>query len=283
MTANNSHAQSLWPFVKYTGCGNDFIFFDNRETLFPLSPNLVQNLCHRQWGIGADGVILVENSIRADARMRIFNADGREAEMCGNGIRCLIHWLHSGSSAPESHPGYLIETTKGLLKGSIEDGDVCIEMGIPADIRWNVPICLESKNYSLHCLNTGVPHAVLFVPNIEEVNINRLGPLVRFHSFWQPHGINATFAQKLDENTVAVRTYERGVEGETLACGTGATAAALAAAYQFHLSAPIFMRTRSEASLKIDFALESEIFSKVKMTGPAQRTFQGEINLSNFS
>lgn len=275
--------QSLWNFVKYTGCGNDFIFFDNRAANFPLSPKLVQNLCHRQWGIGADGVILLENSTRADARMRIFNADGHEAEMCGNGIRCLIHWLHSGSSGLGSQPAYLIETAKGLLKGSMADDGVCIEMGIPADIRWSVPICLESENYSFHCLNTGVPHAVLFVPNIEEVNFDRLGPLVRFHSLWQPHGINATFAQKLDAHTLAVRTYERGVEGETLACGTGATAAALAAAYQYQLSAPVFLKTRSGASLKIDFALESGIFSNVKMTGPARRTFQGEVNLSNFS
>ncbi|MBA2369688.1 MAG: diaminopimelate epimerase [Candidatus Protochlamydia sp.] len=270
----------FWHFVKYTGCGNDFIIFDNRSACFPLSPSLVQNLCQRQWGIGADGMVLLENSTQADVRMRIFNADGNEAEMCGNGIRCLIHWLYSNCTYQST---YLIETAKGLLKGSFDEGNVCIDMGVPTDFKWNAPLSLDSITYLVHCLNTGVPHAVLFVSNIEEVNIDRLGPMIRYHALWQPHGINATFAQKLNDSTIAVRTYERGVERETLACGTGATAAALAAAYQFQMTAPQFVKTRSGAFLKIDFVLESGIFSNVKMTGPAQRTFQGEVNLSNFS
>ncbi len=265
----------LWLFAKYAGCGNDFILFDNRRGDFPKSPQLFQKLCHRQWGIGADGIILLESSSQAHARMRIFNADGSEAEMCGNGIRCLVHWMNSlGFSLPIYH----IETMNHVLKAWVTDQNVRIEMGSPTHLQWNLSIDHESTYLQIHSLNTGVPHAVLFVSDIE-ANLKQLGPYIRHHPYWKPNGTNFSIVKQLDAMTFAIRTFERGVEDETLACGTGATAAALAAAHQFKLQAPLRMQTRSGDCLDIHFSLEDGQFTNVTMTGPATKIFQGEVDL----
>ncbi len=264
-----------WLFAKYAGCGNDFILFDNRRGDFPKSPRLFQKLCHRQWGIGADGVILLELSTQAHARMRIFNADGSEAEMCGNGIRCLVHWMQSLGF---SQTVYSIETMQRLLKAWVIGQDVRIEMGSPTHLQWNVPIDHESTSLRIHSLDTGVPHAILFVSDIE-ANLKQLGPFIRHHPYWSPKGTNFSVVKRLDEMTFAIRTFERGVEDETLACGTGATAAALAAAHQFKLQGPLKMQTRSGDCLNIHFSFQNGQFTDVTMTGPAAKIFQGEVNL----
>lgn len=266
----------LWLFDKYVGCGNDFILFDNRRGDFPQSPPLFQKLCHRRWGVGADGVILLESSTQGHARMRIFNADGSEAEMCGNGMRCLVQWMESLGF---SQPVYQIETMNRLLKAWKIGQNVCIEMGSPTHLQWNIPIHLESTCHLIHSLDTGVPHAILFVADIEEGNFEQLAPFIRHHPHWRPSGTNFSIVQQLDEQTFTIRTFERGVENETLACGTGATAAALAAAYQLKLKAPLKIKTRSGDSLEIDFLLQDDQFTAVTMTGPAVKTFQGEVNL----
>ncbi|WP_079989365.1 diaminopimelate epimerase [Candidatus Protochlamydia phocaeensis] len=266
-----------WAFAKYTGCGNDFILFDNRQGRFPLStPGLIQRLCHRQWGIGADGVILLESSSLAHARMRIFNADGSEAEMCGNGVRCLVHWM---GSLGFSSPSYTIETMLRTLKAWRMGDQVRIEMGSPSRLQWHVPLRFESACLFVHHLDTGVPHAVLFVEDVDAVELNRLGPFIRHHSLWHPHGANVSIGQQIDHTLFKVRTFERGVEGETLACGTGATAVALAAAYLHHLVGPLSMQTRSGDCLQISFKLAGQRFKDVTMTGPAICTFEGEIDL----
>ncbi|MCE2983534.1 MAG: diaminopimelate epimerase [Parachlamydia sp.] len=263
------------PFAKYAGCGNDFIIFDGRKS--PLPPFPIPSLCNRHRGIGADGVIIIENSLQAHAKMRIFNADGSEAEMCGNGIRCLIHSLFSKGGCP---PACLIETAQGVLKGKIENASISIEMGNPQDVLWDIPFEIEKRTYRMHSLNTGVPHAVFFVEHLSQINLKSFGPYVRFHSFWQPKGTNVSFAEKRGDGQFAIRTYERGVESETLACGTGATAVALAASYEFNLQAPLSIMTESGESLQIDFKGKGGQFSEVVMKGPVQFIYNGEIEIT---
>lgn len=267
------------PFSKYVGCGNDFILFDNRsESLSGISVDVIRQLCHRQEGIGADGVIFLEESGRADFKMRIFNADGSEAEMCGNGIRCLMKFIQElgiGGSL------CTIETMQRILKLQMDHENVCVDMGDPAQVKWDVSISVGSTVFTLQLLNTGVPHAVLFVDQIDAFDLAYWGPKIRYHPFFHPQGTNVTVAAHLVNGEMSIRTYERGVEGETLACGTGATAAALAAAYVGHHFSPIRVRTRSNEILTIGFRCEHGIFSAVTMTGPAKRTYQGEVAISH--
>lgn len=264
----------LQPFTKYAGCGNDFIFFDHRLPFFPLEDKrFIQTLCHRQYGIGADGVILLENSSQADFRMRIFNADGSEAEMCGNGIRCLgkfIQELGYRSSI------YRIETKQQVLRVHVEE-EVSVEMALSAHLQWNIPLHLKEHSYQAHFLNTGVPHVVIFVKDLEKEDLQKLGPEIRYHPLFAPKGANVNLATWNEGAEIRIRTYERGVEGETLACGTGATAVALAAAYQHNLASPLFIQTASQERLRIDYDLTAHSqFSNITLTGPTKRIFQGQ-------
>lgn len=269
-----------WPFAKYVGCGNDFILFDNRTETFPIFSRLIRQLCHRQQGIGADGLLLLGNSILADFSVRIFNADGSEAEMCGNGLRCLVKWLiHLGFDLPL----FRIEVMQSVLSARQKQNDIYLEMPNPKNIQWNLVLPYENQSLRLHYLNTGVPHAVIFVKDIENTDIFNLGTFVRNHPFFKPQGTNATFVEELDNKKLKIRTFERGVEGETLACGTGATAAALAAAQLRKLKGPISVATRSGEELVIDFRLQNQEFADVTLTGPAKCTFMGEVELSKYT
>lgn len=263
-----------WAFDKYSGCGNDFILFDNRKENFPEQKNLIQTLCHRRLGIGADGILLWENSQHADAKMRIFNSDGSEAEMCGNGLRCFYKWLGDKSSDYSSR---FIEVNGRVLKASQTKEGISIDMGIPSHQQWNIPITFENEELFAHHLDTGVPHTVVFVNDIQTVDLQGIGSYIRW--LWKPNGTNVTFAQKMGPQMLKVRTYERGVEGETPACGTGAVAAAFSAAYLFNWLSPIVIETSSKEFLSIDFLIEAQNIRHVALTGPALYLFHGEIDL----
>lgn len=272
-----------WPFVKYAGCGNDFILFDNRSGTFPiLQPTLIQTLCHRHSGIGADGILLLETSDHAHYRMKVMNSDGSEAEMCGNGLRCFVKWLHSIGLR---HKKYQIEVMNRVLSVHLtDDARVSIDMGVPLDIEWNIPFSYQNETLMIHMLNTGVPHAVIFVDNIEQIAVQTIGAHIRYHPFRQPKGTNVTFVQKMAPHRINVRTYERGVEKETLACGTGATAAALATAYlssESPTGKPYFVETRSRETLIVNVTFEKGMISGATLEGQAIEIFSGEIVLSN--
>lgn len=262
-----------WPFAKYVGCGNDFIFFDNRSGQFPLKqPALFSKLCHRQFGIGADGVILLESSPSADCRMRIFNPDNSEAEMCGNGLRCFIRWI---KTLGFEQPLYTIETMQRLIKAAINGNNVSVDMGLPKDVRWNLPVKFLDQQLLGHFMNTGVPHLVIFVQNVDDLDLNAWGPAIQSLPDWKPDGTNVNFAEIISGNRIKLRTYERGVGGETLACGTGATAAALVAASMHRMPSPMTVEVRSKEILTIECSDE-----QVKMIGPAHCTYCGQIDLS---
>lgn len=266
-------------FTKMSGAGNDFILMDNREgTLCLDSPKIVQ-LCNRHFGIGADGLLLVElpSSGEADFRMRYYNADGGEAEMCGNGARCFARYARQLIHRTDCCLSF--ETPAGLIGASFEEEFVTITMTEPTDIELNKTITLESGSYGVHNCNTGVPHAILFVADAETAKVEELGREIRSHIDYTPKGTNVNFVQKLESDLIRVRTYERGVEGETLACGTGVVASALVAHLVRKVEAPVRVKVQSNAILEVNFRKQGNTFEKVTLKGPATFVFQGEIEV----
>lgn len=249
------------PFGKYSGAGNTFLLFDNRNALFPTSA--VHAACRKEQ---VDGVILLE----APCRMRILNRDGSEAEMCGNGLRCFARFLHD-LGLPGSD--FEVETGAGTLHVELLDNDVKIEMVSPSQI---VPtLCkVGSREFTGYFLNTGVPHFVTIVDDLASIDVEDIGRRLRHHTSFTPAGTNVDFISR-SGNLIELRTYERGVEGETLACGTGATASALVAAKLWHWPSPIAVRVRSQEILTVHFAVENSTFSKVSLQGGAHRLSTG--------
>lgn len=256
------------PFAKYSGSGNDFILFDNRTLSLKFSPPEITRLCNRPQGIGADGIILLEPSKKADGKMRIFNKDGSEAEMCGNGIRCLARFFKTLGFAKTT---FSIETFERILNITLEDPFVEVEMGEPTSLKWDSSI--DDIPFPIDFLNTGVPHAVSFHDNLQEINVATLGKKIRFHPAFGPKGTNATFA-KYDGNKILVRTFERGVEGETLACGTGVAAAAFAAKRRWGFSGPISVIPPSGEEIVISF-------DPLRMKAKADAIFHGQFPIES--
>jgi diaminopimelate epimerase len=264
------------PFSKYSGSGNDFILIDNRNLVFPLRKPLIADLCQRQTGIGADGIILLENSARADFKMRIFNADGGEAEMCGNGARCLAKFIQQLGFTKSS---YQIEAMKSVIYLHIENERISVSMPQPENFKWFQKLTINDLELTLHSLNTGVPHAVIFVDELENDQWMKLAPAIRSHPIFETSGTNVNFASVTQEGHLHIRTYERGVEGETLACGTGAIASALTAERLFRWPSPIQVSPKSKETLNISFKVANGTPTDVQLAGPATFIFEGWVNL----
>ncbi len=220
-------------FYKYSGSGNDFVFIDHRDGSARITPTLVQKWCSRREGIGADGVVLISSSQKADLSLRIFNSDGSEAEMCGNATRCAVHFAHEVLKLKEE-PKYTIETMNGLYEGeAVDDTLVRIKMTELYD-EGSINIDDLSGKNALY-LNTGVPHAVIQVSSVEDVNVCAVGSAIR-NDVRFPKGTNVDFFEVVDlqQKTIKLRVYERGVEDETLCCGTGVMATAVACSRFFN-------------------------------------------------
>lgn len=261
------------PFYKYSGTGNDFILIDHRRPTTAFSPTLIRKICHRNEGVGADGVIFLENSHSCDARMRIFNADGSEAEMCGNGLRCLAQFMLELGFTPRC---YTIETMERVLTVEPKQHKIKASMGPPTNIQFDIDLHVDGATYTLHYLDTGVPHTIFFVDKIEDQPVLTLGSKLRNHPHFAPKGTNVNFVEILSPQSITIRTYERGVEGETLACGTGAVASAIVSALKKQLKTPIEVKTKSQESLHIDFHFDTlGNIQDVFQTGCATKTFQG--------
>lgn len=265
------------PFSKYSGCGNDFIIIDNRKNIFPtVDKCFIRKLCQRRIGIGADGIILLEISEIADFGMRIFNADGSEAEMCGNGIRSLGRYIRDLGNPEEE---FTIEVLGRIFPLKLEGSLVSVAMGPPSRVEWSLQIPLKKKELTVDFLDTGVPHVVIFAPNIKEIDLASLGPALRYHPQFSPQGANVNFASIGDRDELFIRTYERGVENETLACGTGAAAVALAAAKRYSLISPIIVQTRSGGKLEFHLKQNQNRVEEMTMRGPANFVYCGEFQL----
>ena len=265
-------------FWKMNGAGNDFVVLDNREHRYALDNAAIAHLCDRHRGVGADGLLAVEPAEHgADYRMRYFNADGGEAEMCGNGARCFARFVNylSGFSLEK----VTFETPAGVIGATFHDTDVQIKMSEPTGLQQDLTLDVAGTELSVHSINTGVPHAVVFVGDIAEVPVKEWGAALRHHATFAPKGTNANFVHRLGTSHIAIRTYERGVEDETLACGTGTVACAILHHLRTGHPAPISVEVRSGDTLKINFTQEGDSFKNVTLTGPAEIVFSGTLQI----
>ena len=264
-------------FTKMNGAGNDFILFDNRTGGVDLDRNQIAQLCDRHRGIGADGILLLEKPTnRADFRMRYFNADGGEAEMCGNGARCFARFANklAGQQGKIS-----FETPAGVISAELKGDLVTLRMTEPTDLRLNVDLPMAAGNKTVHFINSGVPHVVIPVSKIDGADVRRDGAAIRHHKMFSPNGTNVNFIEKRGPNKIAIRTYERGVEDETLACGTGIVASALIFAASEKSNSPITVLARGGDELQVGFDKVEGGFRNVTLTGPAEFVFEGTIEI----
>ena len=264
------------PFFKMHGGGNDFVLIDHRERFIPEAeqPQFVRRVCHRQLGAGADGLILLEDSPRADFRWRFYNADGSEPEMCGNGGRCAARLAVMHGIAPAD---LSFETLAGIIKAEVRDRRVKLLMTGVGEVSLNRAIPLEGETLTGHFLKVGVPHVAVPVADLESTPVTRWGRAIRFHPLFAPAGTNVNFIRVEGPQEVVIRTYERGVEDETLACGTGAVAAALIAARLGQVRSPVTVHTRGGEALTVFFTPQGEGFTQVFLEGDALVAYQGEL------
>jgi diaminopimelate epimerase len=268
-------------FFKMTGTGNDFILIDNRNGLIDADhcQELVRRACRRKLSVGADGMILIENDPEVDFKWRFFNADGSEAEMCGNGSRCAARFAYLTGIVAK--PQMRFRTLAGIIGAELLGDRVKVQMTPPHGLRLDLPVESEGRSFRLDFINTGVPHAVCFFPDeseLESVDVQRWGRALRFHPQFQPAGANVNFIWVQDSHHIVVRTYERGVEGETLACGTGAIASTLIAAARDRVNPPVEVKVRSGEFLTIHFEKTGDLeFGKVFLEGEARVAYEADL------
>ncbi len=261
------------------GAGNDFIVIE--EGLGLDYAKFARAICARHTGLGADGILILEKPAKDQFRMRIINADGSEAEMCGNGARCMACYI-AVHHAP-SQTTFGIATLAGEIQAEAHVDSARVHLPNPKDYGANINLTIHGKKMVVHYMDTGVPHTILFVDGLQEVDVNSLGSLIRNHSRFAPRGTNVNFVERAREGMVAVRTFERGVEAETLACGTGAVASALVAYLQLHpnvkeeLNASMRVLTVSKEILEVAFDVhEGKKIDNVWLSGEAKVIAKGE-------
>lgn len=256
-------------FHKYQGTGNDFIMIDNRALGLNKQQNeLVKKLCERRFGIGADGLILLQDKEGYDFEMVYFNSDGNESTMCGNGGRCLIKFAN--------YLGVIMDTCKFLAIDGDHDGEVMPDGTVSLKMK-DVDEIENSGNDFV--LNTGSPHYVSFVNEVQRLDVFSEARKIRYNTRFEKEGINVNFAEKKSASEIFVRTYERGVEGETLSCGTGVVASALSfAAKNGQILQQVYIETLG-GKLEVRFETAGRSFKNIYLVGPAERVFEGEVEL----
>ncbi len=260
-------------FYKYHGAGNDFIIINAGKLKNELTSMQISDMCSRRTGIGADGILLLEkvnDNSSYNLTMKYYNSDGTLANMCGNGLRCAAAFANK---ILKTEKQLKIKTDAGILSGEIIDkNNVKIEIPI---LKHPSKTVIEGK--TIYYCNTGVPHAIIIKNEIKNINVNEEGNFYRNHSFFQPCGTNVNFISKIDKFTYAIRTYERGVEEETLACGTGISASALTLNYSLNIPFPIIFKTKNQDTLKVESNIKDNSLS---LTGPVKQVFKGVYSLN---
>ena len=255
-------------FYKYQGTGNDFVMIDNRTNTFPKEDTLLVNkLCDRRFGIGADGLILLEKGDTVDFTMVYYNADGNESSMCGNGGRCLVAFAKQLKVIKHKATFNAID---GLHHATIKEGIVSLQM---------IDVTRIESNKSHAFLNTGSPHHIEFVANVDAIDIQKRGKEIRYGAPYFDEGTNVNFVEVIDSSTLKVRTYERGVEDETLSCGTGVTAAAIASYFEGKTTLPNTRISAQGGDLSVSFEEKNNDFYNVVLTGPATFVFEGTFKI----
>jgi diaminopimelate epimerase len=256
-------------FSKYSATGNDFALFDNRKNDLSFSEKDIEKLCHRKLGIGADGIVFVDKSEKYPFKMTYFNSDGKEAEMCGNGARSIAHFAHHVLQLSDI-PSYEFETMNSVYKAMVKDDFVKLQMTEVKDEDVKDVSFTDNSFY----INTGVPHLVIEVDDLDSVDVNTLGRDYRNHKNLAPEGANVNFIQVQDNQTFSIRTYERGVEAETLSCGTGVTASAISCFRKHGWTGEINVRAGGgDLSVELNSDL-SEIF----YCGKVDKIFSGVLS-----
>ncbi|MDP2209388.1 MAG: diaminopimelate epimerase [Bacteroidota bacterium] len=280
----NSNKNIVIEFTKIEGTGNDFVLIDNRDSRYNFSySDFSKIVCDRHRGVGADGLLVIENSERSDFKMRYLNADGSEGGMCGNGGRCIAKYLLVASGKQTTQ----FEALDYIYSAEIVDNKIRLLMNNPTDFRMGLKIQFENNNLKMDYVNTGAPHSALFIEdmpqafnNFEKIEVNKIGRYIRYHELFSPAGTNVNFINKIGRGEVQIRTYERGVENETLSCGTGSIASAILAAMRYNWDSPIKVLTRSKDTLVINFINTDNKITNVSIEGPANQVFTGTLNYS---
>ncbi len=282
------------PFMKVSGAGNDFIVVDNRDRV--IDPKkmsaFVAGVCRRHLSIGGDGLIFLEKSRKYDFRWRFYNNDGGEADFCGNGARCVARFAYLKKIAPKAMQ---FEGATGVVEAEVDGEQVTVKVPEPSDVRLRIRLAIpmhrrrrsdppapssvshEGTMLEGHAINTGVPHFVYFVQDTATAEVIGIGRPIRYHETFKPAGTNVNFAQVVDRHTVKIRTYERGVEDETLACGSGALASALLAALVHKVESPITVIPLSRMPLRVAFKQNGERFTNLTLTGEARAVYEGQM------
>ena len=275
-------------FTKMSGAGNDFVVLDNRKIMISDPSEFARLICDRRKGIGADGLLLLEESSNADFMMKYFNSDGSYGGMCGNGGRCISRFAISKEIV--SGPDIRFEALDHIYEASILPRGVKLTMKVPSDFRMNQKIEISQSTFHFHFVNSGSPHCVIFLDEnknlpstLEEVNVCKIGRDIRNHRFFYPDGTNVNFVRKDDSSIYSIRTYERGVEAETLACGTGSVAVALIASEVKGAPSPVTLHVRSGEFLSVGFHKAGDrLYKSVSLSGSAHMVFNGIVKY-NFS
>ncbi|MDR0977783.1 MAG: diaminopimelate epimerase [Endomicrobium sp.] len=266
-------------FSKFSAAGNDFVLIDNRESIIADRDcqNLAKKLCDRKYSIGADGLILLEKSSSKDFKMKYFNSDGSYASMCGNGGRSVAKFAYDLGAAGSK---MVFETDAGLINAEIlSDNRVKLDLYDPKDLRRDLKIKTNGCCFEADFINTGVPHVVVFVDDIEKIDVFKYGREIRYHKFFAPAGTNVNFVHISQDGILFVRTYERGVEGETLACGTGITASGIISMVKGFLKSPVKVIARGGDNLLVSAKIEKDKISSVVLEGPVIGSFKGVVKI----
>jgi diaminopimelate epimerase len=266
-------------FTKMHGAGNDFVVIDNLDRRIELGTDRIRFLCDRRFGIGADGLLLLEpaDSAGVDATMVYYNADGSRAEMCGNGARCFARFALERDLG--SQKSIRFTTDAGIVRAETTDDLYRIELTPPEDLVVERVIELKEGPTRIHSVNTGVPHVIRFVDQVDQVDLRAVGAEIRFHADFAPAGTNVNLAHLEPDDLVRIRTYERGVEDETLACGTGVTAVGIMAHLIRGLPLPVRVQVAGGSLLQVDFVRDGDDIRDVTLTGPAASVFSGRITI----
>jgi diaminopimelate epimerase len=265
-------------FVKMSGAGNDFLVLESPKGA--ALKKLATAMCDRTNGIGADGLLVLGPSRKAAYRMRIINADGSEAEMCGNGARCLAAYI--ARYKKKGHAPFTMETLAGIIDAEADNERARVRLSPPAGYRPDIPLLINKRPVTVHFIDTGVPHIVIYVDTLKNIDVNRIAPAFRYHKKFMPRGTNVNFVEQLKPGLVAIRTYERGVEAETKACGTGSVAAALVTYLKTHpdpkhvAKARMDVLTQSGEVLKVIFDVTDGQVENVHLKGSAHFIAQGQ-------
>lgn len=267
-------------FTKLVATGNDFILIDNGrkkvESKVGSLSRFAKIICDRRRSIGGDGLLVLEGSRNADVTMRIFNPDGSEAGMCGNGSRCIAYYTANRGITGDK---LSIETKAGILHAIVRRNMVKIEMTQPKDFRNTVSVMMGRTQMALSFINTGVPHAVRIVRNLHDIDVKKIGKYIRRYRAFAPEGTNVDFIKINGRHAISIRTYERGVEDETFACGTGSVAGAIIASEMKNVRPPVKVRTFGQDTLRIYFRREGDIYKDVYLEGEVKLVFDGVLKI----